>query len=77
METTIRINNLTKNYMIIDAVQIALKLNEIRAANMVLLGAFSNFLPLKPDCWTVAIKENVPSKALNINIEAFNLGKNL
>jgi indolepyruvate ferredoxin oxidoreductase, beta subunit len=72
-----RISNLTKNYMIIDAVQIALKLNEIRTANMVLLGAFSNFLPLKPDCWTSAIKENVPSKALNINIEAFNLGKNL
>jgi len=72
-----RISNLTKNYMIIDAVEIALKLNEIRAANMVLLGAFSNFLPLEPDCWTVAIKENVPSKALNINIEAFNLGKNL
>ena len=72
-----RINNLTKNYMIIDAVQIALKLNEIRAANMVLLGAFSNFLPLEPDCWASAIKENVPSKALNINIEAFNLGKNL
>ena len=72
-----RISNLTKNYMIIDAVQIALKLNEIRAANMVLLGAFSNFLPLQPDCWTFAIKENVPPKALNINIEAFNLGKNL
>ena len=72
-----RISNLTKNYMIIDAVQIALKLNEIRAANMVMLGAFSNFLPLKPGCWTGAIKENVPSKALNINIEAFNLGKNL
>ncbi len=51
-----RISNLTKNYMIIDAAQIALKLNELRAANMVLLGAFSNFLPLKPDCWTAAIK---------------------
>lgn len=72
-----RISNLTKNYMIIDAVQIALKLNEIRAANMVMLGAFSNFLPLEPGYWTGAIKENVPSKALNINIEAFNLGKNL
>jgi indolepyruvate ferredoxin oxidoreductase, beta subunit len=72
-----RISNLTKNYMIIDAVQIALKLNEIRAANMVMLGAFSNFLPLGPDCWTGAIKENVPSKALNINIQAFNIGKNL
>jgi indolepyruvate ferredoxin oxidoreductase, beta subunit len=72
-----RISNLTKNYMIIDAAQIALKLNELRAANLVLLGAFSNFLPLKPDCWTAAIKENVPPKALNINIEAFNLGKNL
>jgi len=72
-----RIGNITKNYMIIDAVEIALKLNEIRAANMVLLGAFSNFIPLGPDCWTSAIKENVPSRALNINIEAFNLGKNL
>ena len=72
-----RISNLTKNYMIIDAVQIALKLNEIRVANMVMLGAFSNFLPLEPGCWAGAIKENVPSKALNINIEAFNLGKNL
>jgi len=72
-----RISNLTKNYMIIDAVQIALRLNEIRAANMVLLGALSNFLPLEPGCWTGAIKENVPSKALNVNIEAFNSGKNL
>jgi len=72
-----RISNLTKNYMIIDAMQIALKLNEIRAANMVLLGAFSNFMPLEHDCWTIALKETVPSKALNINIEAFNLGKNL
>ena len=72
-----RIGNITKNYMIISAAQIALKLNEIRAANMVLLGAFSNFIPLGPDCWTSAIKENVPFRALNINIKAFNLGKNL
>lgn len=72
-----RINYLTKNYMIIDAAKLALELNEIRAANMVLLGAFSNFLPLKSDCWNKALKENVPPKALNINIEAFYLGKNL
>ncbi|MCL5072067.1 MAG: indolepyruvate oxidoreductase subunit beta [Actinobacteria bacterium] len=72
-----RINHLTKNYMILDAAQIALQLHEIRAANMVLLGAFSNFLPLKSDCWASAIKENVPPKALNTNIEAFYLGKNL
>lgn len=72
-----RINYLTKNYMIIDAAELALELNEIRAANMVLLGAFSNFLPLKSDCWNKALKENVPPKALNINIKAFYLGKNL
>ncbi|GAG94781.1 unnamed protein product, partial [marine sediment metagenome] len=39
----------TSNYMVIKATEIAKKLNEIRASNMVLLGCLSNFIPIKKE----------------------------
>jgi len=72
-----RISSVANHFLIVDAVRIAGRLNEIRASNVVLLGVFSNFLPIDNECWLASVKQSVPAKALNLNLEAFNMGKNL
>ena len=72
-----RIGSITSNYMIVEALKIAKKLNEIRATNIVLLGCLSNFIPLDYECWIAAIKKNVPRKAVDINLEAFREGRKI
>lgn len=72
-----RIAKAVKNYIMIEAVSIAEDLGEIRAANMVLLGQLSNFLPIKAKSWIKSIEDNVPAKAISVNIEAFDTGKEM
>jgi indolepyruvate ferredoxin oxidoreductase beta subunit len=67
----------TSNYMIVKATEIAKKLNEIRVSNTVLLGSLSNFIPIKRDSWIRSIEENVPRRAVEVNIEAFKEGKKI
>lgn len=71
-----RVKRVTNNYLFMDAIAIAHGLKELRASNIILIGALSRFLPFKYDCWEDAIKECVPQKAVKINIEAFNCGRN-
>jgi len=70
-----RIAKAIDDYIMIEASRIAENLGEIRAANMVVLGQLSNFLPLKKKSWIRSIKENVPEKAIELNIEAFDSGR--
>ena len=62
-----RIGSITSNYMVVKALEIAKRLNEIRATNIVLLGCLSNFIPIDYDCWIDSIKKNVPRQAVDIN----------
>ena len=47
-----------------------------QAANVVLVGAFSNFFPeIKKDLWMRALTDFLPKKIHELNIKAFSEGK--
>jgi indolepyruvate ferredoxin oxidoreductase beta subunit len=70
-----KIKKITPNSYFISAVDIARSLGEIRAANIIMLGLLSNFLPVDYDCWIESIEKNVKQKAVKLNIEAFIKGR--
>jgi indolepyruvate ferredoxin oxidoreductase, beta subunit len=56
--------------------EIAAKLGNAQAANVVLVGAFSNFFPeIKKAMWERALSDLLPKKILDLNIKAFGEGK--
>ena len=64
------------NVWIINGQEVARKLGNIQAANVVLLGAFSNFFPeFKEEQWTDAIKALMAKKLHELNMKAFYEGK--
>ena len=64
------------NVWIVNGQEIARKLGNIQAANVVLVGAFSNFFPeFKEEQWTNAIKELLAAKLHELNIRAFHEGR--
>ena len=48
-----------------------------KAANIIMLGCFSRFIPLNENSWLESIKRNVPKRAQDVNLRAFFAGKNL
>lgn len=56
--------------------EIAKKAGDPRAINIVLLGALANFLPFPEDLWQACIRHHLPAKAHEINLRAFQMGKN-
>jgi len=58
----------------IDAFEAAKSLGEMRAVNMVLVGALSVFLPVKDKAFFDVIKERVREKFLRVNMDAFKKG---
>jgi indolepyruvate ferredoxin oxidoreductase beta subunit len=66
-----------KNHVwIVNGQEIARKLGNIQAANVVLVGAFSNFFPeFKEQQWTNAIKDLLAAKLHELNIRAFHEGR--
>jgi indolepyruvate ferredoxin oxidoreductase beta subunit len=64
-----------KTVKMINALDLARKAGNIRAVNTVLLGVLSTFLDLKSDLWEKVLQEAFPSKSLEANLKAFNLGK--
>jgi indolepyruvate ferredoxin oxidoreductase, beta subunit len=72
-----RIKEVTGNYMLIKAVEIARELGNPKASNLVLLGTLSNFLPFNYDCWINAIKVCIRSSLIDINIKAFDQGRKI
>jgi len=64
------------NVRIINGQEIARKLGNIQAANVVLIGAFSNFFPeIKGEQWTDAIKTLLAAKLHELNVKAFDEGR--
>ena len=71
-----KLSNLPCNVIKIPALEIAKEAGNVKAVNTVLVGALSNLLPqIDEEVWKKVIKENVPSKAIDINVKAFDLGK--
>ena len=64
------------NVWIINGPEIARKLGNIQAANVVLMGAFSNFFPeITEERWTGAIRALLPTKLHELNIKASEEGR--
>ncbi len=61
----------------VDAVEQATELGNAKAANTILLGAMATQLDLPAEAWTTAIRESVKEKFIEINLKAFELGRNL
>ena len=66
-----------KNHVwIVNGQEIARRLGNIQAANVVLVGAFSSFFPeIKEEQWKEAIKVFLPEKLHDLNLNAFDEGK--
>jgi indolepyruvate ferredoxin oxidoreductase beta subunit len=61
---------------LLDAEKIATAAGSPLAQNVVILGAASGFMPLKPESLLEAVKRAVPKKTVDINVKAFEMGRN-
>lgn len=59
----------------VDGFGLAQKAGNAQAANVVLVGALSNFLPIPEKTFLQVIEERVPAKFLKVNLTAFAAGK--
>ncbi|MDK2892107.1 indolepyruvate oxidoreductase subunit beta [Methanohalophilus sp.] len=71
------IAELKKKYKVIafDGEALALQAGTVKALNVVMLGAISRYLPLSEEVIVECIKTMVPSKTIDVNLEAFRLGR--
>ncbi len=64
------------NVHVVKGQEIALSLGNAQAANVVLVGAFSNFFPEIGDAmWKKALAELLPKKIVELNLKAFDEGR--
>lgn len=72
------IGDLKQNYKVIaiNAMEEGNKLGNTKVANAFLLGIMAKHLNIKKETWEEVIKDKVPSKAVDENIKAFNVGYN-
>jgi len=59
----------------IPGLNIAQELGNARVLNVVLLGALSALLSVKPETWESVLKERVPSHFVDLNLQAFHKGR--
>lgn len=69
-----KLSTLVENTVIVDAAKIAEELGNIKAQNVVLLGALIKALELENINWNEAIESIIPSKAIEINKKALSAG---
>ena len=61
----------------VNAFDIAQEVGELRAANMVLVGALSSFVSVKPEHFIDVINKRVKKGFETVNVEAFKRGRAL
>ncbi len=59
----------------VDAFELAAEVGEVRTANVVMVGAVSSFLPMKPAVYEEIITARVPAKFKDVNLKAFAAGR--
>ena len=72
-----RLRRAFKRLVYFDAGERAVELGNIRAANIVLLGALSRGLDLPQEAWKTAIASSVKEKQRDLNLRAFEIGRNV
>ena len=64
-----------KDFYLIKGTEIALQVGDIRAANVVLLGAMSKFFEIDQELWLKTILNYLPPKVHEVNRKAFAAGR--
>ena len=65
----------TDRIYFINAADRAKALGDIRMLNTFLLGCISTFLPIEQNIWQDCISQRLPSKILQLNLDAFDQGR--
>lgn len=60
---------------VVNGMELAEQAGDIRTVNVVLIGALSLYLNIEKEIWEQAIKSMVPEKFLDLNLKAFELGR--
>lgn len=63
-----------KNVRVLDALALAKELGNIRAVNVVLLGALARGMNIAKENWLAALEKTVPARFLELNRKAFEAG---
>ena len=66
-----------KNHKIVDTKAALKEVGSRKALNVVMLGILSNYLEFGIDEWEKAIKSTVKEKFIDMNLKAFNIGRDL
>ena len=61
----------------VPADKIAAELGNPRLVNTILMGVMSNYLPFEIDIWTDVIRKKVKERFVDVNIAAFNRGREI
>lgn len=72
-----RIQHRVKNFYLVPAFNKAKELGEVRVQNIVMLGALSRFLNFPLELYQQSIARNVKAKFVELNLRAFDHGRNL
>ncbi|MFN2226734.1 MAG: indolepyruvate oxidoreductase subunit beta [Anaerolineae bacterium] len=65
----------TDRFRLISGTAIAEELGNVRAANVVLLGALSSLLDVPVETWLAVLEKRVPPKYVDLNRQAFRRGR--
>ncbi|MGA1792059.1 MAG: indolepyruvate oxidoreductase subunit beta [bacterium] len=69
------VRNRFRHYILCPCLDIARELGEPRAANVVMVGLLSRFLPFEDHIWSDVMKEQIKPKYLEVNRKAFEAGR--
>lgn len=72
-----KVAGLVEKTVVVDATDIATRCGNVKAANVVLVGMLSQAIGLPVEEVEKAIRDIVPAKALDVNLEAFREGRQL
>ncbi|HEY9187136.1 MAG TPA: indolepyruvate oxidoreductase subunit beta [Bacteroidota bacterium] len=66
-----------KTFKSVDAISIAEQIGNIKTTNTVMIGVLSSFLDFDLKLWDETFHKLIPKKHLDINLKAFNMGRQL
>jgi len=61
----------------VNALEIATTLGNPKVENIIVMGVLSRYMPFPLAIWETVIKESVPPKTIEINLTAFNKGRDI
>ena len=76
-DTEERLKKLGYSLIGVDAKAIAKGLGNPKVENIAVLGLLSNYLPLSDEIWRQTISKSVPPKTLEVNLLAFQRGRDM